>query len=296
MGTINRAIDCLIYCERFLEFLTDLESQLPTRRYVNALIQDLNLIALVRNSPPFADEENGLLRDLYCLLHHFVYFAVDDNTGTQYSQAQSKEIHHAALARLQRAALRNYRSQLTLLALSNYGAIESRSDLETHLQQLTDLELKSLCSLLGFRTEYPPAAKIVSGREILLEILISAHEKKKTFREAVRGQSVLPTEATLYESSLLRNESYNGSRSIAIPKLNLQYLTVGDFLWRSFVLYRCESFFEVRKFMEETIKRMQPRYSDSSNHVQFGGFSRMAVPITKPAYVQLQRSNSSRLT
>lgn len=286
----------MIYCERFLEFLTDLESQLPTRRYVNALIQDLNLIALVRSSPPFADEENGLLRDLYYLLRHFVYFAVDDNTGIQYSEAQSKEIHHATLARLQRAALRNYRAQLTILALSNYGAIESRSELETHLQQLTDFELKCLCSLLGFRTEYPPAAKIVSGRGILLEILISAHEKKKTFREAVRAQSVLPTEATLYESSLLRNESYNGSRSIAIPKLNLQYLTVGDFLWRSFVLYRCESFFEVRKSMEETIKRMQPRYADSSNHVQFGGFSRMAIPITKPAYVQLQHSNSPRLT
>ena len=282
-GIINGAIDNLIYCERFLEFLTDLESQLPTRRYVNTLIKDLNLIALVRNSPPFADEENGLLRDLFCLLHHFVYFAVDDNTGTQYSQAHSNEIHHAALARLQRAALRNYKSQLTILALSNYGAIESRSELETHLQQLTDSELKTLCSLLGFRTEYPPAAKIVSGRGILLEILISAHEKKKTFREAVRGQSVLPTEATLYESTLLRNESYNGSRSIAIPKLNLQYLTVGDFLWRSFVLYRCESFFEVRKSMEETIKRMQPRYADSNNHVQFGGVSRMAVPITKPA-------------
>ena len=276
--------------------MTDLESQLPTRRYFNALIQDLNLIALIKNSPPFSDEENGLLRDLFGLLRHFVYFAVDDNTGAQYSQAESDEIHHAALARLQRTALRNYRSQLTILALSNYGSIESRSELETHLQQLTDVDLRNLCSLLGFRTEYPPVAKIVSRREILLEILISAHEKKKTFRETVRAQSVLPTEATLYEPSLLRNESYNGSRSIAIPKLNLQYLTVGDFLWRSFVLYRCESFFEIRKSMEETIKRMQPRYTDSNNHVQFGGVSRMAVPITKPAYVQLQLSYSSRLT
>ncbi len=279
----NTALDDLVYCERFLEFLTDLESQLPTRRYLNALIQDINLLALVRNSPPFADEGNGLLRDLFVLLRHFVNFSVDDNTGAQYTQSQSDGRHHGALAKLQRIALKHFKPQLTILALSNYGAIESRQDLETHLKQLTDSELQSLCNLLGFRSEYPPVVDIVSNREIWLEILISAHEKKKTFREAVRGQSILPTEATLYEATLLRNETYNGSRSIAIPKLNLQYLTVGDFLWRSFILYRCESFFEIRKSMEDTIKRLQPTFTDSNNSVRFGGVSRMGIPISKPA-------------
>lgn len=280
---VDVVLDDLTYCERFLEFLTDLESQLPTRRYVNTLIQDMNLLALIRNSPLFNDEENGLLRDLFVLLRHFVYFSIDDSSGSQYTQAQADDNHCGILARLQRTALKHFNSQLTILALSNYGAIDSRAELETHLQQLTDPELENLCKLLDFRTFYPPAAKIVTTRELLMEILVSAHEKKKTFRELVRGQTILPTEATLYEATLLRNESYDGSRSLAIPKLNLQYLSVGDFSWRSFILYRCESFFEIRKSLEDTIKRLQPRAADQNNGVQFDGFSRMAVPISKPA-------------
>ena len=277
-----------MYCERFLEFLTDLESQLPTRRYVTTLVKDLNLLALIRLSPTFNGEENGLFRDLFVLLRQFVNFPVDDNTGIQHTQVQSYEEHCARLARLQRASLKNFKEKLTILALSNYAAIEKRTELEAHLGSLSDKELADLSGLLGFRTKYPPSAKVEASRDLLMEILLSSHERRRTFRESMRDLSILPTEAALYEPTLLRNEHYDGSRSLAIPKLNLQYLSVGDFLWRSFVLYRCESFFEVRKDMEETIKRLQPQHAQLPNSVRFDGFSRMAIPISKPAYVGLK--------
>jgi intron-binding protein aquarius len=273
--------DELQYCERFIEFLTDLESQLPTRRYVNTLVQDLNLLPVIRISPLFDNEENGLLRDLFVLLRHYEKFAIDDNSGAQYSRVQAYEKHCDELARLQRTALKHYKAKLTILALSNYGAIDHRQELETHLMELTDGELVELCTLLGFRTHYPSTAKILTNRELLLEVMVSAYEKRKTFQESVEDLSVVPTEATLYDPTLLRNDSYNGSRPLAIPKLNLQYLSVGDFLWRSFILYRCESFFEIRKDMEDTVKRLQPRETGSG--AQFDGFSKMAIPITKPA-------------
>jgi len=273
--------DELQYCEHFIEFLTDLESQLPTRRYVNTLVQDLNLLPVIRISPLFDNEENGLLRDLFVLLRHYAKFAIDDNSGTQYSRVQAYEKHCDELARLQRTALKHYKAKLTILALSNYGAIDHRQELETHLMELTDAELVELCTLLGFRTRYPSTAKILTNRELLLEVLVSAYEKRKTFQESVEDLSVVPTEATLYDPTLLRNDSYNGSRPLAIPKLNLQYLSVGDFLWRSFILYRCESFFEIRKDMEDTVKRLQPRETGSG--AVFDGFSKMAIPITKPA-------------
>ncbi len=273
--------DALRYCERFIDFLTDLESQLPTRRYVNTLIQDLNLLAVIRISPFFNNEENGLLRDLFALLRHFVKFAIDDNSGFQNSRVQAYERHCDGLARLQRTALKHYKAKLTILALSNYAAIDQRKELETHLIELTDAELEELCALLGFRTSYPSAARIVTNRDLLLEVLVLAYERRKSFQESVEDLTVVPTEAALYEPTLLRNDSYNGSRPLAIPKLNLQYLSVGDFLWRSFVLYRCESFFEIRKDMEDTVKRLQPREAGSGT--EFDGFSKMAMPINKPA-------------
>ena len=266
-----------------MELLTDLESQLPTRRYVNTLIRDLNILPIIRISPSFNRQENGLLRDLFVLLRHYVNFPIDDSSGAQYSRAQAYEKHCDELARLQRTAVKHYKAKLTILALSNYGAIEQRQELESHLLDLTDAELTELSTLLGFRTDYPSAARVVTSRELLLEVLVSAHERWKTFQESVEDLSVVPTEATLYDTTLLRNDTYNGSRSLAIPKLNLQYLSVGDFLWRSFVLYRCESFFEVRKDMEDTINRLQPREAASGSGAHFDGFSKMAIPTTKPA-------------
>lgn len=284
-STGEAAVDNLTYCERFVEFLTDLQGQLPTRRYVGALLRDLNLLPAIKLSPMYTDENNGLFRDLFNLLRHFTHFPIDDQTGKQKTAVEHHQEHCAALAKLQRTAMKHFNSKLTILALSNYGSLNQRSDLENHLEALTVSELIQLCSLLGFRTEYPKSSFLVQDRTFFIEILISVYERRTTFQDSVREMPVLPTERILYESTFLRNESYNGSRPLAIPKLNLQYLTMGDFLWRSFILYRCESFYEIRKDMEDVIKRLQPKVAGTST--RFNGFSRMALPISKVAIIDV---------
>lgn len=183
---------------------------------------------------------------------------------------------------LQRIALKNFKEKLTILALSNYGSIDKREELEGHLQALSDSELIELCQLLELRTSYPNSTSIVANRQFLTEVLLSMFEKRKTFQETARELSILPTESALFEPSLLRNETYNGSQPLALPKLNLQYLTVGDFLWRSLILHRCESFFEIRKDIEDTLKRLRPKVG-RAGETRFEGFSKMALPISKPA-------------
>ncbi|KAF4628114.1 hypothetical protein G7Y89_g10039 [Cudoniella acicularis] len=276
----------VLYCERFMEFMSDLQSQLPTRRYVNTLLQDLNTLPAIRLSLAFNDEDNGLLRDLYALLKHYTHFSIDDYTGTQHTRTEAYERHCAKLASLQRVALKHFKEKLTVLALSNYGSIDKRTELEDHLKVLTDAEITELCDLLDFRTSYPASAGVVADRQFLTEILLSGHEKRKTFQETARDLSVLPTELSLFEPTLLRNDNYDGSQPLAIPKLNLQYLTVGDFLWRSFILHRCESFYEVRKHVEEAIKRLRP-VMGRNGQTSFEGFSKMALPITKPAIMEV---------
>ena len=270
-----------------MEFLIDLESQLPTRRYVNTLLKDLNILSLIRLSPLFLGPENGLLRDLYILFQHFLFFTIEDHTGLQYTRDGSYELHCKDLARLQRVALKNFKDKLTILALSNYSSIDQRDELKGHLQSLSDTELENLSAILGFRTHFPPESRVLPSRELFLEILLSAFEKKKTFQETVSSMSVLPTEAAIYEESLLRNQSYDGSKPLALPKTNLQYLSAGDFLWRAFVLHRCEQFFEIKKYLEDIIKKLQPTLSGSSSDVMFEGFSRMALPISKPAILEV---------
>jgi intron-binding protein aquarius len=117
------------YCERFLEFLIDLTSQLPTRRYTNTLLKDLNLLSIIKLSKVFGDEKNILLRDLHLLLEHFVEFAIDDHAGQQFSQQANYEAHCEALARLQRVAMKYFETKLKVPALSNYASIDQRTEL-----------------------------------------------------------------------------------------------------------------------------------------------------------------------
>ncbi|KAI9732229.1 MAG: hypothetical protein M1818_007548 [Claussenomyces sp. TS43310] len=276
----------LRYCERFIEFLSDLQSQLPTRRYVNTLLQDLNSLPVIRLSPMYNEDENELLRDLYALLKHYTYFSIDDHTGIQHSRQEAYNQHCARLTTLQRMSLKHFKSKLTILALSNYASIDKRVELEGHLAALTDAELTELCKLLEFRTSYPESAAVVTDRVFLTEILLSAYERRKTFQETARELSILPTELALFEPMLLRNETYDGSQPLALPKLNLQYLTVGDFLWRSFILHRCEAFFEIRKDIEDTVKRLRP-VPGRNGETRFEGFSKMASVISKPAILEV---------
>ena len=183
--------------------------------------------------------------------------------------------------------MKHFKDKLMILALSNYGSIEQRAELEGQLSSLDDSELESLCSHLGFRTIYPQQAQVTPNRSLYLEILLSFYERKLPFQESASHLSIVPTEESLYDPALIRNETYDGSRPLAIPKLNLQYLSIGDFLWRSFLLYRSEAFFQIRKDMEGIVKRMQPRASRDGRTLTFEGFSRMAIPISKPAIVEV---------
>ncbi|KAI7770297.1 hypothetical protein LZL87_002668 [Fusarium oxysporum] len=284
--TENRKADQILYCERFTEFLTDLQGQLPTRRYVNTLIQDLHVVPAMRLSPMFNDEENTLLRDLQALLSHFTFFDINDQTGAQYSITEAYDKHCASLAKLQRIALKHFREKLMVLALSNYGAINQRHELQALLEPLTDEELLSLVSLLGFRIAYPESLDLPMDRKLLLEVLLSNFERRKTFQEAARDMSLTPTEETIFDNSFQQAETYDGSHPMALPKLNLQYLSIGDFLWRSLILYRCESFYGVRKDIETALRRLRPE-AKGSDETNFAGFSKMAMPISKPAILEV---------
>ena len=278
--------DDVLYCETFLELLCDLQSQLPTRRYVNTLLQDLNLPPAITLSPSYDEAgDAALLRAMYQLLFHYTYFSIDDHSGRDLRPQEYDEAHNSRIARLQSIALKLHPEKLKILILANYGSLAQRDELISHLEALTDAEIVELCQGLGLRTQYPEKSLIVQDRPFFLETLVFYTERKPFYTDTVQLDiPIHPTERTLYDKSLLRTDDYNGSRPLAIPKLNLQYLTVGDFLWRSFTLYRSEAFFEIRKHVEDTIKRLQPRPQGGTT--RFDGFSRMAIPIPKPAIIE----------
>lgn len=280
----NMLPDGTRYCERFTEFISDLQCQLPTRRYVNALLQDLHLLAVMKLSPLYNDESNALFRELHGLLSHYTHFTINDQSGLQLTRAEAYDAHCASLSKFQRVALEHFKDKLTVLALSNYGAIDKRDELQSLLEPLADDELARLVSLLGMRSSYPESLKLPVDRKLLLELVIGRFERRKTFQDLAQAMTVMPTEQTLFDSGFRRADEYDGSRPLALPKLNLQYLSAGDFLWRALVLYRCESFYGIRKDIETALRRLRPE-STPSAETHFAGFSKMAIAISKPAWV-----------
>ncbi|KAH8674020.1 DEAD helicases superfamily protein-like protein [Xylariales sp. PMI_506] len=280
----KKSAEHILYAGRFIEFLTDLQSQLPTRRYANTLLQDLHLIPAISLAPMFLDEENGLLRRQWALLRHYTFFNIDDQTGVQLSRTEAYERHCAALAKLQRVAFQNFRDKLAVLALSNNASIDRREELGSLLEALGDTEIFRLVGLLELRTEYPQPSKLTVDRKFLLEVIISTFERRDFFQDTL--PSTVPTEQDLNEPNLLSTDSYDGSQPLALPKLNLQYLSVGDFLWRALILYRSEAFHGIRKDIEEALKRLRPEVR-RSGETGFAGFSKMALPIARPSILEV---------
>jgi intron-binding protein aquarius len=71
---------------------------------------------------------------------------------------------------------------------------------------------------------------------------------------------------------------YNGTQVLALPKLNLQFLTVHDYLLRNFILYRLESAYEIREDIVDAVKRMGPKMG--LRGTVFAGWARMALQIS----------------
>jgi intron-binding protein aquarius len=289
--TGDAAKETILYCQRFLELLTDLQSQLPTRRYVNTLLRDLNFFTAIQLSPLYETDMDGLFRDLFKLLLHFTTFPTDDFEEKQLSVEESFEAHCRKLGKLQRIGFTTLEEKLKILALSNFGSLSKPEDLKSHFSSLTLEEITGLCEKLGIRTKYPGSVSIVLDKSFFIQVLVYTFERKAPFQDEVRDLDVVPTERILYDRTFLKTEDYDGSTPLAIPKLNLQYLTVGDFLWRSFILHRCESFYAIRQDVESAIRKMKPRLT-ATGTTRFESMPRMALPLDQNvAVIDVGRPN-----
>ena len=184
----------LPYCERFVELLIDLQSQLPTRKYTNALLIDLHTLVAIRLSPIHKDHKNQLFRDLVTQLEHYIYFSVNSYTSAPLSENEMHEIHCRELATLQRVSMQHFKEKLTVLALSNFASIDKRGELVELLSELTEEEIIRLCDYLRLRTSYPEGTKVVVDRNFLLEALVEIYQKRESFVEQARKLNIYPND------------------------------------------------------------------------------------------------------
>ncbi|XP_023293066.2 RNA helicase aquarius [Lucilia cuprina] len=279
----------ILYCERFLELMIDLEALLPTRRFFNTVLDDSHLLVRAQISNLVQRPDGKLFGQLLDMLKFYSRFEINDVTGDSLTDHDMTQIHYKKITSLQRAAFSKF-PDLRLFALSNVASIDSRDSLEKHFGGLNEKALKEIASFLNLVPDelQPPFQWHRLDEDFLKELLITRHEKRCSQLDALNEMPLYPTEDIIWDENIVPSEYFTGDGCLALPKLNLQFLTLHDYLLRNFNLFRLESTYEIRQDIEDAVSRMLPWLSEDGD-VVFGGWARMALPIASFAVVEVAK-------
>ncbi|OEH77329.1 hypothetical protein cyc_04353 [Cyclospora cayetanensis] len=245
----------VLLLERMLEFFVDLLTQLPTRRCLLPLLQQQQLSVRAERSAAAACSEAGVLRQLLQQLFFYERFEIDDDTGRPLSAAACTARHYDRVEAFQRrcfelggencsgngrsghsGAADGSKAPLACAALAD-AALEPISSIDDwkRLQEL--LQQQELLTLLDLRKRSKSWV-----RQHLVAVLVRALQRQKDQLQQINSQPLYPDELELWDEVLLPQQQLHHSRQLqqarALPKLNLQFLTVHDYLLRNFKLFR----------------------------------------------------------
>ncbi|KAI5643113.1 intron-binding protein aquarius [Phthorimaea operculella] len=226
------------------------------------------------------------------MLKFYARFEISDETGDPMSDRDMTLAHYSRITSLQKAAFAKF-PDLRLFALANVASVDTRETLQKHFGNLSDTALRAIATYLNL---VPPEGKEEEApwhrldKEFLKELLISRHERRISQLEELNSMPLYPTEEVIWDENVVPTEIYSGDNCLALPKLNLQFLTLHDYLLRNFNLFRLESTYEIRQDIEDAVYRLAPWRSEDGS-VYFGGWARMAHPIKSFAVVEVAKPN-----
>ncbi|KAM6131509.1 LOW QUALITY PROTEIN: RNA helicase aquarius [Pterocles gutturalis] len=284
------SMDKVHYCERFIELMLDLEALLPTRRWFNTVLDDSHLVVhCYLSSLAKREKEGHLFCQLLDMLKFYTGFEINDQTGNALTENEMTTIHYDRITSLQRAAFAHF-PELYDFALSNVAAVDTRDSLVKLFGPLSANVLHQVASYLCLLPPLPEGEDSGYDKEFLLELLVSRHERRISQIQQLNQMPLYPTEKIIWDENIVPTEYYSGEGCLALPKLNLQFLTLHDYLLRNFNLFRLESTYEIRQDIEDSVSRMKPWLSEYGG-VVFGGWARMAQPIVSFTVVEVAKPN-----
>lgn len=313
-----------LFILKCMEFVCELLCQLPTRRFFHLYLQATHFITRLRRTALYTIQaaffNNNKGFDFHNLvgfpqmvkrLERLDSFGIDDFSGSPLTPADVAQLGAERAQMLQRVCYKMFPDKLRSLALSNIGAVQNRTTLSRHLSRLTSTELRSLATALSLLSkEEEEEGKSDTGemdREFVTEVILRHFEAPlREDTEAANGTNLalFPTERDLWPSDSATTvspmEDDSGEVPLALPSLNLQFLSADDYLQRNFELFRCESVYGAREGLERAISAMRPRphvppksatpasaQYKRRRAVDFCGPSRMALPLREAKLVRV---------
>jgi len=119
--------------------------------------------------------------------------------------------------------------EMRKFSLATVASIDDRQSLTKHfggLKTETLYDVAEYLSLVPPRGEDDDSAKKCFDRQFLIELLISRHEKRESQLREINEMPLYPTEDVIWDENIVPGEFYNGEGVLALPKLNIQFLTL----------------------------------------------------------------------
>ncbi|CAJ0946367.1 unnamed protein product, partial [Mesorhabditis belari] len=291
-------VDEIHYCERFVELLIDLEALLPTRRFFNALLHVSHVIVYCVMSKLIMAEAGSLFCQLVTMLKFYSRFEIDEITGQQLSQTEVTNRHYEYVVALQNAAFKYFKESMQDFYLLNVSSVDTRKSLITVFSRMENNELYRFAEYLHLVPPANPEDKENQaiekfGREFLAEAITLHCERRQNQLQQLNEQPLFPTEAVLWDENVVPYEHYSGEGVLALNKLNLQFLTLHDYLLRNFNLFQLESTYEIRQDLEDVLFRMKPWRHETKNETVWGGWNRMAQPLVDMKIIEVNKPKVS---
>ncbi|KII74383.1 Intron-binding protein aquarius [Thelohanellus kitauei] len=258
----------------FMFLLIELESLLSTRRFFHALFDDHHVVVHTRLSQLFTSGKDKMFIELWEILRFYSKIEIDDMKGEELNHEQLLERHYSDLTHLQRIAFTQFKSEMQEFYLLPVYRLDSRDSLIEHFGKLSDESLFRFahhCNIVNYVGNS-------MDRDFVIELLTFKYERSKTLLEKVNSQSLYPDENMLWYESAIPDEDWSGDDALPLPKLNLQFLTLKDYLWRNFILFLLESTFSIKMDIEDAVSRLKP-WMNELGDTQFAGWARMALPL-----------------
>ncbi|XP_071117060.1 RNA helicase aquarius-like [Haliotis cracherodii] len=265
------------YCERFMELMIDIEAQLPTRRFFNLLMDSAHVIVRSKLSKLRKRDEGKLYGQLLDMLAVYGGFEIDEQTGEALTVHDRIDLHYNRVTKLQKVVFQHF-PDLQSFAISNVASVDTRQNLFKHFQPLSNMDLHKILALLNYLPYPEEDQKDVYNTEFMVHLMVSKHERHPSQLEEINDMPLYPTEDIIWDENIVPTEFFSGEGCLALPKLNLQFLTLHDYLLKNFNLFRLESTYEIRQDIEDAVSHMKP-WRAEDGHCLFGGWARMAQPI-----------------
>ncbi|OMJ25790.1 Intron-binding protein aquarius [Smittium culicis] len=193
-------------------------------------------------------------------------------------------------------------NEICLASISKLSSAEYHDFL---INKLAPEEISCISELIGFDPESLIKFNIEMSPETINQFIFLVFKDyfsiPSNLNKSVQNLPLYPTESEIFDDSLNKDSSKSShspifQSPIAISKLNMQFLTLYDYLFRNFNLFQYESTYQIRLDIEDSIRYLDPQkvddsagYDNSNSEIVFSGWSRMACSINSFEITEIMR-------